>query len=206
MKRCLGFLALAIGLAAADQWTDKVIGPSTDHFPFKINSHSKEGDSNYIAPSYPIQPFKQNANNPVLTPNPDHHWESAYTFNPTAIVIDDTVFLLYRAQDANLTSSIGLAWSRDGYHFTRLSEPIISATEVWETDGGCEDPRIVRINGTFYVTYTGYNKPINSPKLVMASSEDLIHWTKYPPVFPELDHSKSAAIVREPDSHGYYHM
>ena len=39
-------------------------------------------------------------------------------YNRTAIVPDETIFLLYRAQEANLTSSIGLAWLTDGYNFT----------------------------------------------------------------------------------------
>ena len=202
----LSFLLLCAGVAAAGIWPGDVVGPSTSRFPFTISKSHKEGDKGYRAPNYPILPFTQFPHNPILTPNPEHAWESAYTYNPTAIVIDDTIFMLYRAQGPNLTSSIGLAWSTDGYHFTRLDKPIIAPTEKWETDGGCEDPRIVRINGTFYVTYTGYDKPNNRPQLVMASSEDLLHWRKYPPLFPDIEHSKSGAIVNEPDAKGYYHM
>lgn len=54
--------------------------------------------------------------------------------------MDDMVFLLYRAQDSQKTSRIGLAWSSDGYSFTRYSQPILSPTEPYETPGGCEDP------------------------------------------------------------------
>jgi predicted GH43/DUF377 family glycosyl hydrolase len=103
-------------------------------------------------------------------------------YNPTAIVLNETIFLLYRAQNKSKTSSIGLAWSTDGVSFTRLNQPIIYATEEWETIGGTEDPRIVRVNGTFYVTYTAYNNV--TAQLVLATSEDLINWTKYPPLFP----------------------
>ena len=221
-ENALSYMALGDSFSRAPIWSGSVIGPSTDVFPFNIDKSSREGDQNYIAPYYPLLPFTVYEKNPILTPNPANTWEANYAYNPTVIVVDDTIFMLYRAQDDKLTSYIGLAWSDDGYHFTRLSRPIISPTEEWETEGGCEDPRIVRVNGTFYLTYTGYNRPIGSPQLVVATSEDLINWKKSPPLFPgwmdvainqdsgrmlpRLNHSKSGAIVREPDSEGFYHM
>lgn len=160
------------------------IGSSTS-LPFTITKETVQDDSNYIEPIFPILPFIKYHNNPILTPNPSNKWESAYVYNPTAIVLNSTVFLLYRAQDPARTSSIGLAWSTDGYNFTRLNDPILSPTEPWEAGGGTEDPRIVRVNGTFYLTYTGYD--LNTPQLCIATSEDLLHWTKYPPTFPGFE-------------------
>ena len=142
-------------------------------------------------------------------PNTPNNWESAYLYNPTAIVLNETIFLLYHAQNASKMSSIGLAWSTDGFNFTRLNKPIIYATEEYETIGGTEDPRIVPVNGTFHVTYTAFNNV--STQLCMATSTDLLHWTKVPPLFPgrmdvaysdidipmpRLNHSKSGAIVK----------
>ena len=125
---------------------------SATSLPFNINQDTIEGDNNYSAPIFPILPFNKYVGNPILRPNPNNNWESAFLYNPTAIVLNETIFLLYRAQNASKTSSIGLAWSTDGFNFTRLKKPIIYATEPWEHIGGTEDPRIVRVNGTFYVT------------------------------------------------------
>jgi predicted GH43/DUF377 family glycosyl hydrolase len=61
---------------------------------------------------------------------------------------------------------------------------------------GTEDPRIVRGNGTFYVTYTAYN--IVTPQLVIATSEDLINWKKYPPLFPGCRKSKLEVVSIAP--------
>ncbi|KAI7164311.1 hypothetical protein KC349_g703 [Hortaea werneckii] len=192
---------------------------SADQLPFNISRDTVEGDPNFIPPIFPILPFNKYAGNPILSPDPANDWESAYLYNPTAIVLDETIFLLYRAQNASLTSSIGLAWSTDGYNFTRLNQPILNATEPWEEIGGTEDPRIVRINQTFFLTYTAYNNV--TPQLCIASSEDLLTWRKTPPLFPgwqdvaysdidipmpRLNHSKSGAIVREPTADGLYHM
>jgi len=149
--------------------------------PFPINRSTPDGDANYLAPIFPILPFQKYSRNPILTPNPDNDWESVYVYNPTAIVLNETIFLLYRAQNASKTSSIGLAWSTDGYSFTRLDRPILYATQPWEAGGGTEDPRIVRVNATFYLTYTAYD--LNTPRLCIATSEDLLTWTKSPPLF-----------------------
>jgi predicted GH43/DUF377 family glycosyl hydrolase len=192
---------------------------SASSLPFSISAATTEGDANYTAPIFPLLPFTKYANNPILTPNPANEWESAYLYNPTAIVLNDTIFLLYRAQNASKTSSIGLAWSSDGLSFTRLNTPILYATEPWEAIGGVEDPRLVRINSTFYLTYTAFDN--SSAQLCLATSENLLDWTKYPPLFPgwqdvaysdidvpspRLNHSKSGAIVREPTADGLYHM
>ncbi|EXJ87374.1 hypothetical protein A1O3_04333 [Capronia epimyces CBS 606.96] len=196
--------------------------PSADILPFNITRSTVEGDLNYISPIFPILPFHKYPQNPILTPNPANDWESAYVYNPAAIVLNETIFLLYRAQNASKTSSIGLAWSHDGYKFTRLNKPVLYATLPWEAGGGTEDPRIVRVNGTFYLTYTGYD--LNTPRLCIATSEDLVHWTKFNPPFAGLgeynpvaatsegagrDRLTSApggAIVTEQTSDGLYHM
>jgi predicted GH43/DUF377 family glycosyl hydrolase len=96
------------------------------------------GDPNHVLPTFPIEPFQKYSGNPILVPEPNHKFEEAYLYNPTAIVLDDTVFLLYRAQDRELRSSIGLAWSTDGLNFIRLDRPILAPTEAYELPGGCE--------------------------------------------------------------------
>ncbi|KAK5242595.1 hypothetical protein LTS06_011425, partial [Exophiala xenobiotica] len=193
---------------------------SASTIPFTITTSTLENESNYTAPIFPIAPFTKYAHNPILSPNPQANWESAYLYNPTAIVLNSTIFLLYRAQNSTKTSSIGLAWSTDGVTFTRLDRPIIYATEAYETIGGTEDPRIVRVNGTFYVTYTAFNNV--TAQLCLATSTNLLDWHKHGPIFPDgftdvaysdidvpaprINHTKSGAIVKEPtSSDGLYH-
>jgi predicted GH43/DUF377 family glycosyl hydrolase len=196
-------------------------GPKTPYSstPPAISRSSVEGDANYTAPTFPIGPFTKYENNPLLVPNPKNEFESAHIYNAASIVLDDKVFLLYRAQDPALKSSIGLAWSENGYDFTRLDHPIFEASEPWEEGGGVEDPRIVRIDGVFYMTYTAYD--LNRARLCLATSEDLVNWTKYPPLFPDIidvetndkgrvqirtGHSKSGAIFTEKNADGKYIM
>lgn len=167
-----------------------------------ITKDSVDGDLNYKPPSsFPIGPFfKKYEHNPILTPNPENDFESAYIYNATAIVVDDKVFLFYRAQNAALTSSVGLAVSKDGYNFKRFPEPVLYPTEPWENGGGCEDPRIVRDpkSKLFIMTYTAYDR--NHARLCVATSEDLFKWKKYPPIIYPDESWNDIAIVSNGDT------
>ncbi len=136
-------------------------------------------------------------------------WEKKDVFNPAAAVRHDTLFLLYRAQDKigkpDGTSRIGLAWSTDGMHFTRMKSPVLypenDAYKKYEWQGGCEDPRLVEDSlGTYYMTYTAYEG--KTARLFVATSTDLRHWTKHGSAFEKAYNgkylnawSKSGAIV-----------
>lgn len=166
-----------------------------------------------------LLPFtKADEVNPVLLPDTSStfhcpvrnavvQWEEKDVFNPAAVVRNDTVFLLYRAEDSigkfAGTSRIGIAWSTDGLHFTKHPTPVLypdnDSANIYEWEGGCEDPRIVEDeNGTYYMTYTAYDG--DKARLLIASSKDLFHWTKHGHVFKNDTSkinkwSKSGSIV-----------
>jgi predicted GH43/DUF377 family glycosyl hydrolase len=156
-----------------------------------------------------LVPFQKiDAVNPILTPDSSQtfvcpilqkpvQWEAKDVFNPAAVIRHDTVFLLYRAEDRigkyAGTSRIGLAWSTDGFHFNRLPKPVLypdnDAQKKWEWEGGCEDPRVVQDEkGTYYLTYTAYDG--DKARLFVASSADLVHWTKHGHVFQKAFNGK----------------
>jgi predicted GH43/DUF377 family glycosyl hydrolase len=120
-------------------------------------------------------------------------WEEYATFNPAAVVRGGRVFLLYRAEDASgeakigfHSSRIGLAESADGLRFTRRSEPVLyadrDAQARYEWPGGVEDPRIVETeDGGYVLTHTQWNGDV--PRLAVATSRDLVRWTKHGPAF-----------------------
>ena len=112
---------------------------------------------------------------PILSPA-GTAWESVGTFNPAVIRYKSKIVMLYRAQDAKGTSRLGYASSDDGLHFTRRAEPVLSPEAPYEANGGVEDPRLVKIGKTFYLTYTGFNK--RDAQLCLATSRDLIHWER----------------------------
>jgi predicted GH43/DUF377 family glycosyl hydrolase len=166
--------------------------------------------------AWTIGPFTRPATgNPVIAPNPAStfddpirhapvHWEALHTFNPAAIVRNGKVYVLYRAEDDSgsmqigmHTSRLGLAESTDGIHFTRSATPVFYPAEDAQKDrewpGGVEDPRIVESeDGTYVLTYTQWNRQTYS--VGIATSRDLLHWTKHGPAFAEANDGKYANL------------
>ena len=125
--------------------------------------------------------WRRLSDTPILSPQ-GSGWESAGAFNPAVVMKDEKLVMLYRAQDANGTSRLGYAESADGIHFTRREQPVLSPEAPYENDGGVEDPRIVKIGATYYLTYTGYNK--KDAQLCLATSSDLIDWKRLGVILP----------------------
>lgn len=96
--------------------------------------------------------------NPIISPNPKNDWESFVTTNPGAWYDqqDKEVKLLYRAagNDPEHIIRFGLATSKNGYDFQRVSDEPVFAPSTDGFDAGCvEDPRIIKIGEYYYVTY-----------------------------------------------------
>jgi len=134
---------------------------------------------------------------PIL--GPGQTWASSGRFNPAAIRVGEKTVLLFRARDAGGTSRIGYADSTDGLHFTVRPVPVLSPETEYEKNGGVEDPRLVQIDRTYYLTYTAYNR--GDAQLCLASSQDLIHWRRLGIIMPaykgkwNTQWTKSGAIL-----------
>jgi len=144
---------------------------------------------------------------PVLRPTPQSvfrcpirgtevRWEEQNTYNPAAVVRDGKVFILYRADDRSpdlgwgRTCRIGLAHSEDGVHFTRHEKPVLypdnDEWKQYEWEGGCEDLHIIEgEDGVYSMNYTTWRATGTGAKDTMsvATSRDLVHWTKHGPAF-----------------------
>jgi len=194
-----------------------------------VNS-TKKNEFNSEAWAFPY--FKKvDSINPILKPTKSLSftdpitqqkvfWEERNVLNPAAVVKNDTVFMLYRAQDQWGTSRIGLAYSTDGLHFEKKENPIFYPDKDNQKDlewnfrkqegvpysldckscyfDGVEDPRIVQSKeGEYIMTYTAYDG--KTARMSIASSKDLIHWKKHGLILKgeKYKHhwSKSAAIV-----------
>lgn len=148
----------------------------------------------------PFGKWQRVSSAPILAPN-GNGWESAGTFNPAVIEHEGKLVMLYRAQDAQGTSRLGYAESSDGIHFQPRAEPVLSPEADYEKGGGVEDPRLVKLGDTYYLTYTGYNT--KDAQLCLATSRDLIHWERKGVILPaykgnwNTGWTKSGAIVPE---------
>lgn len=102
--------------------------------------------------------FHKFLDNPILSPNKSNDWENFCVLNP-AVIFDDELnkfVMVYRAGGDDIKHKIrlGLATSDDGFHFVRCFDHPIFETDENDPDGGCaEDPRIVKIDDYYYMTY-----------------------------------------------------
>ncbi|MBL7155328.1 MAG: glycosidase [Candidatus Portnoybacteria bacterium] len=154
--------------------------------------------------------LKRYQNNPILKPNPRNQWEAGAVFN-CSVVFDKNVFhLVYRAVASgfsslpkwgykNYISSIDYAASKDGINFQRHSEPFIKPEYKWERFG-CEDPRIIKFENTYYIFYTALSKPAYSPngsaRFALATTKNFKEIHKYGVIGPDVK-SKAAALFPE---------
>lgn len=134
--------------------------------------------------------LQRHPSNPLLRPIPEHPWESRFVFNPAAIRINQNVYLLYRAMGDDWISRIGLAVLDDtGVRLSeRLPEPIFWPQEPWE-ELGCEDPRVVLIDGRLWMLYTAYSRAVAQIALASIDLEDFLRgrwdkWVRHGLVFP----------------------
>ncbi|MGK7391629.1 MAG: glycoside hydrolase family 130 protein [Candidatus Cyclobacteriaceae bacterium M2_1C_046] len=200
-----------------------------------IQKHQFENETLQQTNAWAFQEFiKVDSLNPILQPSSNLtfadpitqrtiKWEERNVLNPTAVVKDNKIYLLYRAQDSTGTSRIGMAISNDGIHFVKQPSPVIypdlDKMKIYEWNyrknpnntadtenctscyfDGVEDPRIVETNdGRYIMTYTAYDG--KTARLSLASSKDLINWTKHGLVINEDKYkdlwSKAGAIVSE---------
>ncbi len=118
--------------------------------------------------------LKRYTKNPILKPIEENSWESKLVFNPSAVYEDDKVHLIYRAVGDDDVSVLGYASSNNGLDIDyRQKKPAYIPNENFETNpqapittytytspwgcGGCEDPKLTKINDKIYMTYTAWN-------------------------------------------------
>jgi predicted GH43/DUF377 family glycosyl hydrolase len=142
--------------------------------------------------------------NPIVVPGL-YPWRKATCFNPAVIRDGGKFYMVERAAGGlrPFHCFFGLLESDDGVHFTHVQDqPIVTPADLGFPHGSIQDPRLVKIDGTFYLTYalrpasygyspTGVGKPdehyysypgvygdqtlYRTRSGVMASA-DLLHW------------------------------
>ena len=125
--------------------------------------------------------IKKSPHNPVLSPNTNDPWEAKAVFNWCPIKDGKKIHYVYRAMSStesyfgsNISiSSIGYTSSKDGINFSDRRQ-FIAPEYDWEKYG-CEDPRVTKIDGKFFIFYTALsNYPFNADciKIAVAITKD----------------------------------
>ena len=120
----------------------------------------------------------------VLLKKTTFGFENEGVLNPAVIQEDGIIHLFYRAVSKGNFSTIGYCKLKDPITIEeRLNIPVIFPQATHESKG-IEDPRIVKIDDLYYLTYTAYDG-INALG-ALATSKDLVHWEKLGLITPQI--------------------
>lgn len=118
----------------------------------------------------------------ILLSKSDLPFECDGVLNPGVIKVEDKIHLFYRAVTKNNYSTIGYCLlSAPMVVESRDNLPVMYPQFDYE-EHGMEDPRLVCIENTYYLTYTAYDG-VNALG-ALAISSDLVKWTKHGIVAP----------------------
>lgn len=120
----------------------------------------------------------------ILLRKTNLEFENEGVLNPAVIREDDCVHIFYRAVQKGNYSSIGYC-KLDGPHTIReRSDKPVLVSEHDSESHGVEDPRIVKIDDLYYMTYTAYDG-VNAQG-ALAVSSDLINFEKRGIIVPPV--------------------
>jgi predicted GH43/DUF377 family glycosyl hydrolase len=141
--------------------------------------------------------------NPILTVNPAVDWESQAVFNCGVCYKDGYFHMLYRAigEYENYISRLGYARSSDGVNFTRMSDKPVLSPELPYEKWGCEDPRIIMLEGEIYITYVVLSRSCKQGagviRTALAKTKDFYTYERLGVITPDIAIDKDVVIFPE---------
>ncbi len=131
----------------------------------------------------------------IILYHTDLDFENDGVLNPAVYQEGETVHLFYRAVRKGNFSTVGYAKLNGPLEVVdRLAKPLIGPSSAIDQQG-VEDARIVKIDGTFYMSYTSYDglNALGS----YATSTDLKTFEKHGIIVPQLDYKTFCSLTAE---------
>jgi predicted GH43/DUF377 family glycosyl hydrolase len=124
----------------------------------------------------------------ILMQKTSLEFENEGVLNPGTIKEGNTVHLFYRAVKQGNFSSIGYCRINGPSQIVeRFDHPVIFPEFDYESHG-VEDPRVVKIDDVYFLSYTAYDG-VNALG-ALAQSKDLLHWEKKGLVVPQITYAE----------------
>jgi predicted GH43/DUF377 family glycosyl hydrolase len=169
--------------------------------------------SKYKVPDWIIGPFTKYADNPILEPTAGS-WDGGHdgggVHNGSVLVVDGKFYYVYRGEceldrKPGYICDIGLATSKDGIHFTKDTVHSPFFRKGKDKDFSFEDVCLVRLKGTYYLfcnvwDWTRAEDPKASGAF-LATSKDLVNWTKLGLIFPHATEiHRNPVVLQNPNN------
>jgi predicted GH43/DUF377 family glycosyl hydrolase len=140
----------------------------------------------------------------IILSKTDLEFENEGVLNPAAMQEGESVHLFYRSVQKGNFSTIGYC-RLDGPLTVaeRWNEPFMVPEFEYEKHG-VEDPRIVKIDDQYYLSYTAYDG--TNARGALATSKDLMHFKKQGLIVPPITFARFISLVASDGiDERYYH-
>jgi predicted GH43/DUF377 family glycosyl hydrolase len=129
----------------------------------------------------------------IILSKTDLEFENEAVLNPAAIRDGDNVHIFYRAVRNGNNSTIGYCKLDGPLTISERHETPLIVPEFDYESQGVEDPRIVKIDDVYYLTYTAYDG-INA-RGALATSKNLKHFKKHGIIIPKITYAEFVTLV-----------
>lgn len=137
---------------------------------------------------------------PVLEPGPRGSWDERGVADPYILRVSGVLYMYYLGQDRARRQRLGVARSRDGVRWQKLSaNPILELGSPGDFDeNGLGEPAVWASHGRYWMLYTGRDRA-EIRRIGLTRSGDGIHWERVPesPVFAGSE-SWNSKVVCDP--------
>ncbi|MFA6459072.1 MAG: hypothetical protein WCV79_01580 [Candidatus Paceibacterota bacterium] len=149
--------------------------------------------------------LKRSEQNPILSPTRNHPWEAAAAFNGCPVIHNKDFYLVYRAmsepqllREPHIRMSVIARAKKSKKEGMYIDRAVLVKPDMPYDKFGCEDPRVTKLDGKYYIFYTGLGGyPFSSENIrtAVAISDDLNTITEKHQVTPF--NSKGIAMFPE---------
>ena len=133
----------------------------------------------------------------ILLEPTERKFENYGVFNPACIEVEGEIHLLYRATNKANYSTVGYCQLKSPTEIEiRQKKPLLVPKEIYESHG-VEDSRIVRIDDTYFITYTAYDGQNAMGALI--TSKDLKTFKREGIITPKLTYREYERCIESCD-------
>ncbi|MBN1914031.1 MAG: pesticidal protein Cry7Aa [Candidatus Omnitrophica bacterium] len=128
----------------------------------------------------------------IILESSQNHFDNQAVLNPACIEKDGIIHMFYRAvSKPGMCSSIGYCQLKDNKVIRRMSRPLLFPEYDYERMG-VEDPRIVLLEGVYYLFYTVYDG--KNALFAYATSADLVNFKKQGIISARITYAEAARL------------
>src|SRR3989338_5331313 len=128
----------------------------------------------------------------IILESSENGFENQAVLNPATIEAGGVTHMFYRAvRSPDMVSSIGYCQLEGNKAVNRAENPILFPEQDYEKMG-VEDPRIVFLDGVYYLFYTVYDG--KNAFFAYATSTDLVHFAKQDVISPRISYREAANL------------